>query len=124
MSGGAVRCDFDDLGKDAGSAFAIAAGQHFITHGEQRCYILRRISAADAIVQLGGFDAVIGNPPWDRMKLQQVEWFAARRRDIAMAARAADRARMIAALTASGDPLAQAQLFQQVLHIRRVIARH
>ena len=27
----------------------------------------------------GGFDAVIGNPPWDRMKLQQVEWFAARR---------------------------------------------
>ena len=28
----------------------------------------------------GGFDAVIGNPPWDRMKLQQVEWFAARLR--------------------------------------------
>ena len=23
----------------------------------------------------GGFDAVIGNPPWDRIKLQQVEWF-------------------------------------------------
>jgi hypothetical protein len=21
----------------------------------------------------GGFDAMIGNPPWDRMKLQQVE---------------------------------------------------
>ena len=31
----------------------------------------------------GGFDAVIGNPPWDRMKLQQVEWFAARKREIA-----------------------------------------
>jgi hypothetical protein len=40
------------------------------------------------------------------MKLQQVEWFAARRRDIAFAPRAADRARMIAALTDSGDPLA------------------
>lgn len=24
----------------------------------------------------GGFDAIIGNPPWDRLKLQQVEWFA------------------------------------------------
>lgn len=24
----------------------------------------------------GGFDAMIGNPPWDRMKLQQLEWFA------------------------------------------------
>ena len=54
----------------------------------------------------GGFDAVIGNPPWDRMKLQQVEWFAARRREIAMAPRAADRRRMIAALEKAGDPLA------------------
>lgn len=56
----------------------------------------------------GGFDAIIGNPPWDRMKLQQVEWFAARRRDIAMAQRAADRTKMIAALKKDGDPLADA----------------
>ena len=55
----------------------------------------------------GGFDAVIGNPPWGRMKLQQVEWFAARRPDIAMATRAADRKRMIADLEVAGDPLAQ-----------------
>ena len=54
----------------------------------------------------GGFDAVIGNPPWDRIKLQQVEWFAARRPDIAHAQRAADRKRMIAALQQDGDPLA------------------
>ena len=54
----------------------------------------------------GGFDAVIGNPPWNRMKLQQVEWFAARRREIAHAQRAADRKRMIAALRDDRDPLA------------------
>ena len=54
----------------------------------------------------GGFDAIIGNPPWDRMKLQQVEWFAARKRDIAMAPRASDRKRMIAELKATDDPLA------------------
>ena len=54
----------------------------------------------------GGFDALVGNPPWDRMKLQQVEWFAERRPDIAMAQRAADRKKMIAALQAAGDPLA------------------
>ena len=54
----------------------------------------------------GGFDAVIGNPPWDRMKLQQVEWFAARRPEIAMAPRAADRKRMIRELEEAGDPLA------------------
>ena len=55
----------------------------------------------------GGFDAVIGNPPWDRMKLQQVEWFAARRRELAMAQRASDRKRMIADLEKAGDPLAR-----------------
>ena len=54
----------------------------------------------------GGFDAVIGNPPWDRMKLQQVEWFAYRRPEIAHAPRAADRGLMITALRDAGDPLA------------------
>ncbi|MGH6985551.1 MAG: Eco57I restriction-modification methylase domain-containing protein [Caulobacteraceae bacterium] len=54
----------------------------------------------------GGFDAVIGNPPWDRIKLQQVEWFAARRREIALAQRASDRTRMIVSLLTSDAPLA------------------
>ena len=54
----------------------------------------------------GGFDAVIGNPPWDRIKLQQVEWFASRRPDIASATRASDRKRMIAELQKAEDPLA------------------
>ncbi|WP_299194697.1 hypothetical protein [uncultured Erythrobacter sp.] len=53
----------------------------------------------------GGFDAVVGNPPWDRIKLQQVEWFAARRPEIAKAQRASDRKKMIAALQAAEDPL-------------------
>lgn len=53
----------------------------------------------------GGFDAVVGNPPWDRIKLQQVEWFAARRPEVARAQRASDRARMIAQMKADGDPL-------------------
>lgn len=55
----------------------------------------------------GGFHAVIGNPPWDRMKLQQVEWFAERRPEIAMASRAADRQKMITSLEKADDPLAQ-----------------
>ena len=54
----------------------------------------------------GGFDAVVGNPPWDRIKLQQVEWFAARRPEIALAQRASDRRRMIQALEEEADPLA------------------
>ena len=55
----------------------------------------------------GGFHAVIGNPPWDRMKMQQVEWFAERRPEIAMASRAVDRKKMIADLETADDPLAQ-----------------
>lgn len=53
----------------------------------------------------GGFDAVVGNPPWDRIKLQQVEWFAARRLEIAKAQRASDRTKMIRALEKAGNPL-------------------
>jgi hypothetical protein len=46
----------------------------------------------------GGFHAMIGNPPWDRIKLQEVEWFAERSPAIAAQPRAADRKKMIAAL--------------------------
>lgn len=43
----------------------------------------------------GGFDAVLGNPPWERIKLQEKEWFSSRRPDIAEAPNAAARRRMI-----------------------------
>ncbi len=61
----------------------------------------------------GGFDAVIGNPPWDRMKLQQVEWFSERKPEIAKAARASDRKKLIAQLEADNDPLWQDYLTAQ-----------
>ena len=53
----------------------------------------------------GGFDAVVSNPPWERIKLQQVEWFAERRPEIAHAQRAAKRKTMIAKLKKEQDPL-------------------
>jgi hypothetical protein len=53
-----------------------------------------------------GFDAVIGNPPWDRIKLQEVEWFAERAPEIAAQPRAADRKALIAALQKKKAPLA------------------
>ena len=54
----------------------------------------------------GGFDAVIGNPPWDRIKLQEVEWFATRAPELAHAATAAARKSGVNLLRASGSPLA------------------
>lgn len=50
-----------------------------------------------------GFDVVLGNPPWERIKLQEKEWFDTRRSDIAAAPNAAARRRMIKAL-ADEDP--------------------
>jgi len=46
----------------------------------------------------GGFDVVLGNPPWERIKIQEKEWFAIRKPAIANAANAAARRKMIVAL--------------------------
>ena len=54
----------------------------------------------------GGFDAVIGNPPWDRIKLQEVEWFATRAPELALAPTAAARSARIRELRENQDPLA------------------
>ena len=54
----------------------------------------------------GGFDAVIGNPPWDRIKLQEVEWFATRAPELAHAQTAAARKNGVNLLRASGSLLA------------------
>lgn len=48
----------------------------------------------DIMVERGGFDVVLGNPPWERIKLQEQEFFAGTA--IADAPNAAARSRMIA----------------------------
>jgi hypothetical protein len=53
----------------------------------------------------GGFDAVIGNPPWDKLRFEEVPWFAARDEDIALAPRTSDRARLIRELKNSNPAL-------------------
>ena len=45
-----------------------------------------------------GFDVMLMNPPWERIKLQEKEWFATRSPEIAGAPNAAARKRMVAAL--------------------------
>ena len=53
----------------------------------------------------GGFDAVLGNPPWERVKLQELEFFAKREPSIATARNAAERKKLIAALPATNPVL-------------------
>ncbi|MDA8383567.1 MAG: restriction endonuclease [Betaproteobacteria bacterium] len=59
----------------------------------------------DSVEPKGGFDAVIGNPPWDQMMIYDVEWFAERKPEIALITRGADRKREIDKLLDANDPL-------------------
>ncbi|CAA0078313.1 Eco57I restriction-modification methylase domain-containing protein [Zhongshania aliphaticivorans] len=43
----------------------------------------------------GGFDCVLGNPPWERIKLQEEEFFATRNTDVAKAKNKAERSQRI-----------------------------
>jgi hypothetical protein len=61
----------------------------------------------------GGFDVVIGNPPWERVKLQEKEWFATRRPDIVAAGNASVRRRMIQRLNEE-DPVLFAAFHEAV----------
>lgn len=49
----------------------------------------------------GGFSCVLGNPPWERVKLQEQEFFAARDEKIANAPNAAARKKLIQELATS-----------------------
>jgi len=62
----------------------------------------------------GGFDCVLGNPPWERIKLAEDEWFAASHPDIANAPNATARTTLIGGL-ASDNP----QLYARYLAAKR-----
>lgn len=64
-----------------------------------------------------GFDVVLGNPPWERIKLQEKEFFAARSPEIAVAPNAAARRRLIRALATSSDEQDQS-LYQAFIEAR------
>jgi hypothetical protein len=53
------------------------------------------------VMQAGGFDCLLGNPPWERIKLQEKEFFAAQSEAIANAPNKAARERLIQALSAA-----------------------
>ena len=54
----------------------------------------------------GGFDAVIGNPPWDRIEQQEVEWFALRDQEVANAATGSLRKAIIKRRLETGESIA------------------
>jgi hypothetical protein len=60
------------------------------------------------VFQDGGFSCILGNPPWERIKLQEKEFFAARDAEIANAHNKAVRERLIKQL-----PLKNPELLEE-----------
>ena len=54
----------------------------------------------------GGFDAIIGNPPWDLIEQPATEWFPLRGDETGWPARGAERTKLIQRRIAAGDDLA------------------
>lgn len=82
----------------------------------------------------GGFDCVLGNPPWERIKLQEEEFFATRSIDIATAKNKAERSKRIQWLSEGvlakhlhpelehghSTHLAEQRLYQDFIRARRI----
>jgi hypothetical protein len=63
----------------------------------------------------GGFDVILTNPPWDRLKFNEQEWFANRAPEIAEALTTAARKKLLDAL-----PEKSPELFREFVDERRV----
>ncbi len=78
---------------------------------EEYQFLHPHLAFPDVYQESGGFDLVVGNPPWEKVKLHEREWFGTRHPEIAGAATKVARQRLISEL--AGDDPALYQEFQQ-----------
>ena len=71
------------------------------------------------VMRSGGFDIVLSNPPWERIKLQEKEFFATRSPDIAAARNKSERDKMIQALNHSKSTQAEKRLYSEFFEAKR-----
>ena len=71
------------------------------------------------VMQCGGFDVVLGNPPWERIKLQEQEFFAAFSPEISTAPNKATRDRLIRELARDDAPPVEKALFEAFENAKR-----
>lgn len=72
------------------------------------------------VMQRGGFDVVLGNPPWERIKLQEQEFFASGSAEIASAPNKAARDKMIKVLEEAPEGSADLELFKAFVAAKRL----
>ena len=99
-AGESTRAPFEETWRDAAS---IAQREGFLHWEVAFPGVWRRW---ESLRPEGGFDAVIGNPPWDQIEQQEVEWFALRDNEVALASTGAARKALIAKRLDASDELA------------------
>jgi hypothetical protein len=115
-----LRANPASLSAELGAAIADARARYRFLHPQlafPQVFGVPRDSEAvgnPTVGWSGGFDVVLGNPPWERVKLSEKEFFAARHPEIAAASGAA-RKRMIVEL-ARDDPVLHADYLAALRH--------
>jgi hypothetical protein len=76
----------------------------------------------------GGFDLILGNPPWERVKLQLIEWFTERSPEIAKAKTSFERKGLIKKLEKSNNKLYEDYIIEsnksfKISHFIRISSR-
>lgn len=111
---GAVPITHDDLQRLIESPVLVSAGVRAEVErlAESYCFLHPHIAFPHVFQSnegvsdwAGGFDVVLGNPPWERIKIQEREWFATRHIGIAGAPNASARKRLIQDLKDAEDPI-------------------
>ena len=97
-----------------------SSGVHILAAGiaKDNYFFHWRLEFPD-IFQKGGFDCVLANPPWERIKLQEEEFFASRSPEIANAPNKAARDRLIKNLNKSESGEYDKLLYGEFLQSRR-----
>lgn len=121
----ATASGFDDLPLTE-HVWKAAAGREVAAHLTEGAEMTSRAVTAfhwhiefPRIFESGGFDVVIGNPPWERIKLQELEFFAARSPAIANAANKAEREKLIKQLEKAQPDSADGRLWQEFQFAKR-----
>ena len=80
--------------------------QAMLKHAYQVCadnHVLHWPFAFMEVMAKGGFDCVLGNPPWEKFKVEDIKWFAPILPEVANAKNVVARKKMIDALAASDN---------------------
>lgn len=86
-----------DLAGELSGDHASAVHPHpAIEEASRRARMLHWPLVFPEVFAKGGFDCILANPPWERIKLQEEEFFASRHPDIAAALNKAERGQRIA----------------------------